>query len=95
MKYLKRYESAGFDADFAAAKIKDRFSEEDVASMLASEIKEWADEDFYSQNGNGEAEEVVIHQLKAWYKSEFMESMSEQEEAALEDEIRQSYECID
>ncbi len=94
MKYLKRYESAGFDADFAVAKIKDRFSEEEVASMLASEIKEWADEDFYSHNGNGEAEEVVIHQLKAWYKSEFMKSMSEQEEAALEDEIRQSYECI-
>jgi hypothetical protein len=94
MKYLKTYESAGFDADFAIAKIKGRFSEEEVAAMLATEIKEWADEDFYSQNGNGEAEEVVIHQIKAWYKSEFMKSLSEQEEAVLDDEIRQAYECI-
>ena len=94
MKYLKRYESAGFDADFAAAKIKNRFSEEEAASMLASEIKEWADEEFYSSNGNGEAEEVVIHQMIAWYKKEFGHSLSEADEAALEDEIRRSYECV-
>jgi hypothetical protein len=94
MKYLKRYESAGFDADFAAAKIKSRFSEEEAASMLASEIKEWADEEFYSQNGNGEAEEIVVHQMVAWYCREFGQKLPEQEEAALEDAIRHAYECI-
>jgi hypothetical protein len=94
MKYLKRYESAGFDADFAVAKIKSRFPEEETASMLAAEIKEWADEEFYSENGNGEAEEVVVHQLISWYCREFGHRLSEQEEAALEDAIRQSYECI-
>ena len=94
MKYLKTYESVGFDADFAVAKIKSRFSEEEVASMLSSEIKEWADEEFYSENGNGEAEEIVAHQLISWYCREFGHRLSEQEAASLEDAIRQSYECI-
>jgi len=94
MRYLKRYESSAFDADFAISKIKAKYSEQDAASMLRSEIEEWSDGEFYSQNGNGEAEEIVAHQMIAWYKKEYSKSLSEEEEAKLEDEIRRSYECI-
>lgn len=94
MKYLKRYESAGFDADFAIAKIKANFSEEEAASMLRGEIEEWSDGDFYSENGNGEAEEIVMHQMISWFEKEFGSSLSESEEAALQDEIRGAYECL-
>lgn len=94
MRYLKRYESAGFDADFAVAKIRNRYSEEEVASMLAKEIGEWADEDFYSENGNGEAEEVVLCGLISWFEKEYSKELDESEEAALEDSLRQAYSCI-
>jgi hypothetical protein len=94
MKYLRKYESNGFDADFAVAKIRDHFSEEEVASMIEEEIGEWADEEFYSKNGNGEAEEVVICQMIAWFKREFSRQLSVQEESLLEDELRHVYECI-
>jgi hypothetical protein len=94
MKYLKKYENVTFDIDFAMAKIRNKFSEENVKSMLSKEIEEWADDDFYLENGNGEAEEIVIHQMIAWFKKEYSKNISEQEESSLEDSIRDKYECI-
>ena len=96
MKYLKKYnESALLDIDFAIAKIKDRFSEEEVADMVEKEVAEWSDDsDFYSSNGNGEAEEVVIHEMINWFKKEFSKQIEESEFTALEDEIKTAYQSL-
>ena len=73
MKHLRKYnESTQLDIDFAIVKIREYFSEEKVAEMVSKEISEWSDDDeFYSNNGNGEAEEVVIQEMINWFKREF------------------------
>jgi hypothetical protein len=94
MKYLRNY-NENIDTDFAIVKIREHFSEEEVASMVKKEISEWVDdEDFYSTNGNGEAEEVVIQEMINWFKREFSKQIEEDEFAALEDEIRAAYQVL-
>lgn len=96
MKYLRKYnENSTFDIDFAIVKIREHFSEEEVASMVSKEISEWADdEDFYSNNGNGEAEEVVIQEMINWFKREFSKQIEESYFAVLEDEIKAVYQVL-
>jgi hypothetical protein len=96
MKYLRKYnENSIFDIDFAIVKIREHFSEEEVASMVSKEISEWADdEDFYSSNGNGEAEEVVIQEMINWFKREFSKQIEESDFAVLEDEIKAVYQVL-
>jgi len=94
MKHLRKY-NENIDTDFAIVKIREHFSEEEVASMVKKEISEWVDdEDFYSSNGNGEAEEVVIQEMINWFKREFSKQIEEDEFAALEDEIRTAYQVL-
>ena len=93
MKYLRKYnESTGFDIDFAIVKIREHFSESDVVEMLKKEISEWSDN--YSDDGNGEAEEVVIHKMIGWFKKEFSKQLEESDFAALEDEIKATYQAL-
>ena len=95
MKYLRKYENSGFDVDFAIVKIREHLSEEEVAGMVNKEISEWSDdEEFYSNNGNGEAEEVVIQEMINWFKREFSKQIEESDFATLEDEIRASYDSL-
>lgn len=95
MKYLRKYENLGFDTDFAIVKIREHFSEEEVAGMVNREIAEWSDdEEFYSNNGNGEAEEVVIQEMINWFKREFSKQIEESDFAALEDEIKANYQAL-
>jgi hypothetical protein len=96
MKHLRKYnENAGLDIDFAIVKIREHFSEEEVAGMVAKEIAEWSDDkDFYSNNGNGEAEEVVIQEMINWFKREFSKQVEEGDFAALEDEIKATYQSL-
>ncbi len=94
MKYLRNY-NENIDTDFAIVKIREHFSEEEVDSMVKKEISEWVDdEDFYTTNGNGEAEEVVIQEMINWFKREFSKQIEEDEFAALEDEIRAAYQVL-
>jgi beta-lactamase class D len=63
--------------------------------MVAKEIAEWSDDkDFYSNNGNGEAEEVVIQEMINWFKREFSKQIEESDFAALEDEIKATYQSL-
>jgi hypothetical protein len=96
MKYLRKYnENSTFDIDFAIVKIREHFSEEEVASMVSKEISEWADdEEFYSSNGNGVAEEVVIQEMINWFKREFSKQIEESDFAVLEDEIKAVYQVL-
>ena len=48
----------------------------------------------YSINGNGEAEEIVIHEMINWFKKEFSKQLEESDIAALEDEIKSTYEVL-
>lgn len=96
MKYLRKYnENSTFDKEFAIVKIKEHFSESDVVEMVKKEISEWSDdEESYSINGNGEAEEIVIHEMINWFKKEFSKQLEESDIAALEDEIKSTYEVL-
>ena len=96
MKHLRKYnESASLDIDFAIVKIREHFSEEEVVEMVSKEIAEWSDDDeFYSNNGNGEAEEVVIQEMINWFKREFSKQIEESDFAALEDEIKATYQVL-
>ena len=96
MKHLRKYnESASLDIDFAIVKIREHFSEEEVTEMVSKEIAEWSDDDeFYSNNGNGEAEEVVIQEMINWFKREFSKQIEESDFAALEDEIKATYQAL-
>jgi len=96
MKHLRKYnESTQLDIDFAIVKIREYFSEEKVAEMVSKEISEWSDDDeFYSNNGNGEAEEVIIQEMINWFKREFSKQIEESDFAALEDEIRANYDSL-
>jgi hypothetical protein len=90
MKYLKRYNESNTDIHHAVVKIKEHFSEEIVSEMLADEIKEWADEGNYKAVSNGEAEEMVLHQLISWYEKEFKQ-LNEEDKNELEKELKQIY----
>jgi hypothetical protein len=63
--------------------------------MVTKEISEWSDDDeFYSSNGNGEAEEVVIQEMINWFKREFSKQIEESDFAVLEDEIKAAYQAL-
>jgi len=96
MRYLRKYnENTNLDIDFAIVKIREHFSEEEVTEMVTKEISEWSDDDeFYSSNGNGEAEEVVIQEMINWFKREFSKQIEESDFAALEDEIKAAYQAL-
>ena len=96
MRYLRKYnENTNLDIDFAIVKIREHFSEEEVTGMVSKEISEWSDdEEFYSSNGNGEAEEVVIQEMINWFKKEFSKQLEELDFATLEDEIKSTYESL-
>ena len=91
MRYLKRYNENNSDIHHAIVKIKENFTESTVSEMLADEIKEWTEEGDYKAVSNGEAEEIIVHQLISWYKKEFSKQLDEEQEAQLEDALKEEY----
>ncbi len=94
MRYLKKYNENTFDKHHAVVKIKEHFSEETVSEMLSDEIKEWVEEGDYKVVSNGEAEEIILHQLISWYKKEFSKQLDEEQEAHLEDALKEEYNTL-
>jgi hypothetical protein len=94
MKYLKKYLENHADLQHAVVKIKEKYSEQKVANMLNNEIAEWTDNGNYKDISNGEAEEIVIHQLINWYKKEFNKKIEEFDIAKLEDLLKSEYVCL-
>lgn len=90
MRYLKRYnENVVEDINHQAfVKIREYFTSEIVDEMLSKEKNEWSDD--YSDNSNGEAEEIVIHQMISWYKKEY-KNLNSDEESKLENVLKQQY----
>lgn len=94
MRYLKKYNENTFDKHHAVIKIKEQFTEETVSEMLADEVKEWVEEGDYDAVSNGEAEDIIIHQLISWYKKEFSKQLDEEQEAHLEDALKEEYNTL-
>ena len=90
MRYLKKYNENTFDKHHAVVKIKEQVTEETVSEMLADEVKEWVEEGDYKSISNGEAEEMVLHQLISWYEKEFKQ-LNEEDKNELETELKQIY----
>lgn len=104
MKYLRKYNEnneSDFDLDFAMSKIKEKYSEEEVAEMFDQELLEWVDPDWeedyeseydwYIDHNNGEAQDVVIENIINWYKKEYNKKLSIDEHSELFDEIKSHY----
>jgi hypothetical protein len=103
MKYLKKYNenSEEFDVTFAMSKIKEKYSEQEVAEMFDEEILNWVDPnweedyeseyDWYIYHNNDEAQDVVIEQIINWYKKEYNKELSTDEYSELFDEIKSHY----
>jgi hypothetical protein len=104
MKYLKKFnesEENEFDITFAMSRIKEKYSEDEVAEMFDNEILEWVDPnwedeyeseyDWYMDHNNGEAQDVIIEQIINWYRSEYKKELSDNEYLELFDEIKSHY----
>lgn len=99
MKYLKKYNEnqEQQDPEFAIVKIKERFPEDMVQDMLSDEINNWKpdeeDPDFYSRTGNGEAEDVIINQMIAWFEKKYY-SLSDENFEKVKELILKQYELL-
>jgi len=103
MKYLKKFESANFDIELAITKIKEEFSDTDVATMYDEEITNWVDSDWeedgeyeseydwYIDHNNDEAQDVVISSIISWYKKIFNKDISDDDYSELFDTIKTEY----
>lgn len=88
MIYLKRYNESVEDIDHAVVKIKENFTKEKYNEILDKEKKEWSDE-YTDTNSNGEAEEIIVHQMISWYKKEYKKP--DIDESKLESAIKIAY----
>jgi tRNA A37 N6-isopentenylltransferase MiaA len=100
-KYSKSESVEEFDLDFAMSKVKEKYSEMDVAEMFDQELLEWVDPDWeeeyeseydwYMDHNNGEAQDVVIESIINWYRGEFNKKLSSDNYMELFDEIKSHY----
>ena len=78
MKYVKKFgkfENINDDFDFILAKISENFPKKDVDKMLSDEIIQWIpdgkDEEWYKENNNSEAEDVIIDDMIDWFEKNY------------------------
>lgn len=82
MKYIKKFnesiekeENINNDNSFILAKIKDKYSKDEVSDWLSKEIKQWLPEDkdgyWYEKYGDGVAEDVILSSIIGWYEKEY------------------------
>ena len=122
MKYLKLYEGFedekdelpvepkkdSFDLEFAMAKVKEHYSEDEVVELFDDEWPNWVDNDWeddgdydteydwYMDHNNNEAQDAVIHQMMNWYCKEFNggNSLASDPHCELFDAIKDEYSCL-
>lgn len=107
MKSIKTYErfiletQTEFDLDFALSKIKDFYSQSQIEKMIRDEVDNWVEDtesmeyenpmDWYSNNGSGEVEEIVIDQLMDWYEGEYSTELTDSQRVDLSNQIIATY----
>ena len=94
-------EKSTFDLDLAITRVKEEYSDDEVASRYDLEIMEWVDPDWeedyeceydwYIDHNNGEAQDVVIGEMINWYKRTYDKDMSDEDYSELFDEIKSEY----
>ena len=92
-----------FDLDLAITRVKEEFSDDEVAARYDDEMMNWIDSDWeedgdydseydwYIDHNNGEAQDVVIEEMIKWYKSTYDKDMSDDDYSDLFDEIKSEY----
>ena len=90
-----------FDLDLAITRVKEEYSDDEVAARYDNEIMEWVDPDWeedyeceydwYIDHNNGEAQDVVIGEMINWYKRTYDKDMSDEDYSELFDEIKSEY----
>lgn len=96
-----------FDVHFAMAKIKEKYSQEDVTNMFDNEWPNWVDDnwqdddcdseyDWYMDHSNEEAEDAVITEMINWYCKEYNGgiSLALNPHCELFDAIKSEYDCL-
>lgn len=104
MKHLKKFNenSAEFDINFAMSKISENYPESLVIEMYDEELLNWVDSsweedgydceyDWYIDHNNGEAQDVVYDQIIDWYKKEYDENLSIDNQLELLEKIKEKY----
>ena len=104
MKYLKTFENVDqFDLDLAITRVKEEYSDDEVASRYDDEMMNWVDSDWeedgdydseydwYIDHNNGEAQDVVIGEMIDWYKRTYDKDISDDDYSDLFDEIKSEY----
>jgi len=94
-------EKSTFDLDLAITRVKEEYSDDEVAARYDNEIMEWVDPDWeedyeceydwYIDHNNGEAQDVVIGEMINWYKRTYDKDMSDDDYSELFDEIKSEY----
>jgi hypothetical protein len=94
-------EKSTFDLDLAITRVKEEYSDDEVAAIYDNEIMEWVDPDWeddydseydwYIDHNNGEAQDVVIGEMINWYKRTYDKDMSDEDYSELFDEIKSEY----
>jgi hypothetical protein len=90
-----------FDLDLAITRVKEEFSDDEVANRYDNEIMEWVEPDWeddyeceydwYIDHNNGEAQDVVIGEMIDWYKRTYDKDISDDDYSDLFDEIKSEY----
>lgn len=92
-----------FDLDLAITRVKEEYSDDEVASRYDDEMMNWIDSDWeedgdydseydwYIDHNNGEAQDVVIGEIIGWYKSTYDKDISDDDYSDLFDEIKSEY----
>ena len=97
-----------FDLDLAITRIKEEYSDDEVASIYDDEMMNWVDSDWeddgdydteydwYMDHNNNEAQDAVIHQMMNWYCKEFNggNSLASDPHCELFDAIKDEYSCL-
>lgn len=104
MKYINKFNEniSEFDVNFAMSKISENYTDESVIEMYDEELLNWVDSsweedgydceyDWYIDHNNGEAQDIVYDQIIDWYKKEFDENLSIDNQLELLDKIKEKY----
>jgi len=96
-------EKSTFDLDLAITRVKEEYSDDEVAARYDDEMMNWIDSDWeedgdyeseydwYIDHNNGEAQDVVIGEMINWYKRTYDKDMSDDDYSELFDEIKSEY----
>ena len=94
MKYLRRYNESNEeqDLDFILAKIKEEFPHDEVKNAYIDEVKMWSDT--YDEDGNGEAQDIILNQMIGWFEKKHSKTLSDIVFDEIYSKLQEEYEFL-